>query len=232
MPNSVSSFDQRRSPLRLAEIFVVFPFRTAVVLSALGLVYSVVSLRQGESPAWLATAATAGVWVLVLASVVRSVIALTASSDSHYNHAARTTVALIGKFLLELPGLKRRYLEMRFENPVSSIRFRFPWQMACSAVSPLLRCIEVLLLLVGAIPSVLIFLAFGLIVGNADAWGPALGQFSFAIVVAFGWMIVILSAVAILLALIDAVLLLFAESIRPSFANRAHRLGNWLTSLR
>lgn len=232
MPNSVSSSDQRRSPLRLAEIFVVFPFRTAVVLSALGLVYLVVSLRQDESPAWLATATAAGVWVLVLASVVRTVIALTAASDSHYNHGARITVTMLGKFFLELPELKRKYLEMRFEDPGSSIRFRFPWQMARSAVSPSLRCIEVLLLLVGAIPSVLIFLTFSLIVGNADAWAPALGQPSFAIAIAFAWVIVILSAVAVLLALIDAVLLLFAESIRPSFVKRAHRVGTWLTSLR
>jgi hypothetical protein len=203
-----------------------------VVLGTLGLVYSVAPFRQDESPAWLVTTATAGVWVLLLASVVRSVIALMASSDSHYNHAARTAVAVIGKFLLELPGLKRRYLEMRFEDPGSSIRFRFPWQMAPSAVSPALRCIEVLLLLVGAMPSVLIFLAFGLIVGNTDLWGSALGQPSFTIAIAFGWVIVILSAVAVLLALIDAVLLLFAEGIRPSFANRAHRVGTWLTSIR
>lgn len=210
----------------------MFPFRTAVVLGALGFVYFALVFRQQESPSWLATAVTVGAWVLVLANIARSVIALTTSPDGRYNRGASITVALIGQFMLAMPGLKRRYLEMRFRDPASSIRFRFPWQMKHSAVSPSLRSVEVLLLAVGAMPSVLILLAFGLIVGNADLWGLALGQPAFAIIIAFGWMIVILSAIAVLLFLIDAVFLLFAEGIKPDFANRAHRIGHWLTSLR
>jgi len=232
MPNSVSSFEQRRSSLRRAEIFVMFPFRTAVVLGALGFAYFVLVFRQQENPSWLATAVTVGAWVLVLASIVRSVIALTTSPDGRYNRGASLTVALIGTFISELPGLKHRYLEMRFRDPAPSICFRFPWQMKHSAVSPSLRSIEVLLLAMRATPSVLILLACGLIIGNADLWGPALGQPAFAIIIAFGWMIGILSAIAVLLALIDAVFLLFAEGIKPDFANRAHRIGYWLTSLR
>lgn len=232
MPNSVSPFEQRRLSLRRAEIFVMFPFRTAVVLGALGCVNFALVFRQQESPSWLATAAAVGMWVLVLASILRSVIALMTSPDGRYNRGASIAAALIGKFISALPELKRRYLETRFENPASSIRFRFPWQMRHSAVSPSLRCIEVLLLLVGAMPSVLILLAFGLIVGNADLWGPALGQPAFAITIAFGWGIVVLSAIAVLLVVIDAIFLLFAESIKADFANRAHRIGHWLLSLR
>ncbi|MCD4662628.1 hypothetical protein [Agrobacterium sp.] len=210
----------------------MFPVRTAVALGVLGFVYFALVLRQQQNPLWLETAATVGVWVLVLASLVRSVIALTTSPDGRYNRGARITVSLIWKVISELPGLKYRYLEMRFRDPASSIRFRFPWRMKHSAVSPSLRSIEVLLLAVRAIPSVLILLAFGLIVGNADLWGPALGQPAFAIIIAFGWMIVILGVIAVLLFLIDAVFLLFAEGIKPDFANRAHRIGRWLLSLR
>ncbi|MBG0511162.1 hypothetical protein I3J13_20505 [Agrobacterium sp. MOPV5] len=232
MPNSVSSFEQRRSSLRRAEIFVMFPFRTAVVLGALGFAYFALVLRPQENPLWLETAATVGAWILVLASIVRSVIALRTSPDGRYNRGASIATALIGTFISELPGLKHRYLEMRFSDPASSIRFRFPWRIKHSAVSPSLRFIEVLLLAVWATPSVLILLAFGLIVGNADLWGPALGQPAFAITIAFGWMIAILSAIAVLLAVIDAMFLLFAEGIKPDFANRAHRIGHWLKSLR
>lgn len=210
----------------------MFPFRTAVVLGVLGFVNFALVFRQQESPSWLATAAAVGMWVLVLASILRSVVALITSPDGRYNRGASLTVALIGKFISALPELKRGYLETRFENPASSIRFRFPWQMRHSAVSPSLRCIEVLLLLVGAMPSALILLAFGLIVGNADLWGPALGQPAFAIILVFGWVIVILSAIAVLLVVIDAMFLLFAEGIKPDFANRAHRIGHWLLSLR
>lgn len=210
----------------------MFPFRTAVVLGALGFVYFALVFRPQESPSWLATAITVGVWVLVLASIVRSVIALTTSPDGRYNRGASITVALVGKLILVLPRLKHRYLEMRFRDPASSIRFRFPWQMKFSAVSLSLRCIEVLLLAVGTTPCVLILLAFGLIVGNADVWGPALGQPAFVIIIAFGWMIVFLSAIAVFLALIDAMFLLFAEGIKPDFANRACRVGNWLSTLR
>ncbi|WP_338811513.1 hypothetical protein V2V90_24595 (plasmid) [Agrobacterium leguminum] len=210
----------------------MFPFRTAVVLGVLGFAYFALVLRQQESPSWLATAVTVGIWVLVLASIVRSAIALTTSPDGRYNRGASLTVALIGKFISEMPGLRHRYLEMRFADPAASIRFRFPWQMKHSAVSPRLRYIEVLLLAVGATPSVLVLLAFGLIVGNADVWGPALGQPAFAIIIAFGWVIVILSAIAVLSALTDVVFLLCAEGIRPDFANRARRVGNWLSSLR
>lgn len=210
----------------------MFPFRTAVVLGALGFAYFVLVFRQQESPSWLAIAVTVGAWVLVLASIARSVIALTTSPDGRYNRGASITVALIGQFMSAIPGLKRRYLEMRFSDPASSIRFRFPWQMKHSAVSPSVRSIEVLLLAVGVIPSVLILVAFGLIVGNADLWGPAFGQPAFAIIIAFGWMIIVLSAIAVLLFLIDAMFLLFAEGIKPDFANRARRIGHWLTSLR
>lgn len=212
----------------------MFPFRTAVVLGALGFVNFALVFRQQESPSWLATVAAVGMWVLVLASILRSVIALTTSPDGRYNRGASIAAALIGKFISALPELKRRYLETRFENPASSIRFRFPWQMRHSVASPSLRCIEVLLLLVGAMPSALILLAFGLIVGNADLWGSALGQPAFAITIALalGWMTVILSAIAVLLVLIDAMFLLFAEGIKADFANRAHRIGSWLTSLR
>ncbi len=210
----------------------MFPFRTAVVLGALGFVNFALVFRQQESPSWLATAATVGVWVLVLASILRSVIALMTSPDGRYNRVAGIAAALIGKFISALPELKRRYLETRFENPASSIRFRFPWQMRHIAVSPSLRCIEVLLLLVGAMPSALILLAFGLIVGNADLWEPVLGQPAFAIIVVFGWGIVVLSAIAVLLVVIDAMFLLFAEGIKADFTSRAHRIGRWLSSLR
>lgn len=232
MPNSVSSFEQRRSSLRRAEIFVMFPFRTSVVLGALGCVNFALVFRHQESPSWLAAAATVGVWILVSASTLRSVIALTTSPDCRYNRGASLTVALIGKFISALPGLKRGYLEMRFTDPASSIRFRFPWQMKHSAVSPSLRCIEVLILAVGATPFVLILLAFGLIVGNADLWGPVVEQPAFVIIIAFGLVIVVLSAIAVLFVLIDAMFLLFAEAIKPDFANRAHRIGSWLASLR
>lgn len=210
----------------------MFPFRTAVVLGALGCVNFALVFNRQESPLWLATTATVGVWVLLLASILRSVIALTTSPDGRYNHGGSIVAALIRTFISALPGLKHRYLEMRFREPAASIRFRFPWQMKHSAVSPSLRCIEVLLLLVGAMPSVLILLAFGLIVGNAELWGPALGQPAFPIFAAFGWLIVILSAIAVLLVLIDAMFLLFAEGIKADFANRAHRVGRWLSSLR
>lgn len=210
----------------------MFPFRTAVVLGVLGFAYFGFVLRQQENPSWLETAATIGVWILVLASIVRSAIALMTSPDGRYNRGANITVALVGTFMSALPGLRRRYLEMRFGDPAASIRFRFPWQMKRSAVSPRLRCIEVLLLAAGATPFALILLAFGLIVGNAEVWRPALGQSAFATIVAFGWLIVILSAIAVLLALIDVVFLLFAEGIKPDFANRARRVGNWLSSLR
>ncbi|TKV70735.1 hypothetical protein D0C28_25265 [Rhizobium sp. AU243] len=210
----------------------MFPLRTAIVLGALGAAYFALVFRQQESAVWLATAATVGVWVLLLASILRSLIALMTSPDGRYNRGATITVALVGKFISEMPGLKHRYLEMRFRDPASSIRFRFPWQMKHSAVSPRLRCIEVLLLAVGATPSVLILLAFGLIISNADVWGSALGQPAFVIIIALGWAIVILSAVAVLVVLIDAMFLLFAEGIKPGFANRAHRVGRWLSSLR
>lgn len=210
----------------------MFPFRTAVVLGALGGVNFALVFRQQESPSWLATAAAAGMWVLVLASILRSVIALTTSPDGRYNRGANIAVALVETFISALPGLKHRYFETRFRDTASSIRFRFPWQMRHSAVSPSLRCIEVLLLAVGAMPFVLILLAFGLIVGNADLWGSALGQPAFAITLVFGWGIVVLSAIAVLLVMIDAVFLLFAVGIKADFANRAHRIGSWLTSLR
>ncbi|CUX54742.1 membrane hypothetical protein [Agrobacterium deltaense RV3] len=210
----------------------MFPFRTAVVLGALGCVNFALVFNRQESPLWLATTATVGMWVLVLASILRSVIALTTSPDGRYNRGASIAAVLIGKFISALPELKRRYLETRFENPASSIRFRFPWQMMHSAVSPSLRCIEVLLLAVGATPFVLILLAFRLIVGNTDLWGSALGQPAFAIIIALGWMTVILSAIAVLFVVIDAMFLLFAEGIKPDFANRAHRIGRWLSSLR
>lgn len=216
----------------------MFPIRTAIVLGALGFVYLVAPSGQNQSPAWLVTVATASACVLVLASMVRSAIALMAPADSYYNRGAQITVRLARASASALPGLKRRYLEMRFKEPQSSLHFRFPWKMKNSSISPSLRYIEVLLILARTVPSVLILLIFGGIVGSADVWTPAVGdwalfgQLSSAVIIALGWLIVILSAIDVGLALIDAVFLLFAEGIRAEFANRAHRLGNWLVSLR